>query len=191
MLNVFQYHVTPKELSNIDKVINYYISNPDDTGSSDDDVWHQPPLDILFAISGRVPSMESKIKTEARIAMSYITHALKKDPAWEYPNGRWPEAELNIMKDPLFAYDYAKDVIKGRWPEAESIIMKKPSAAFMYAMYIINGRWSEAEPYIMEDLFMALQYAKNVIKGRWHEAEEYIKNDWAVWDDYKQEFGVK
>ena len=66
---------------------------------------------------------------------------------------RWPEAEPIIMKDPGFAYYYARDIIKGRWPETEPIIMKDPEYAFRYAQVIIKDRWLEAEPYIMQNKF--------------------------------------
>ncbi len=53
-------------------------------------------------------------------------------------SGRWPEAEEFIIKDPKWAYCYAKNVIKGRWPEAEETIRKDPEWAMYYALYFID-----------------------------------------------------
>ena len=47
--------------------------------------------------------------------------------------GRWPEAELYIMKDPVWAYCYARDVVKDRWIEAEPCIKKNPGWARLYS----------------------------------------------------------
>ena len=46
---------------------------------------------------------------------------------------------------------FAKDIIKGRWKEAELVIMKSPMYAYMYAGHIIKDRWIEAEEYIKKD----------------------------------------
>ena len=54
-------------------------------------------------------------------------------------------------KDPLWALDYADDVIVGRWPEAEPYIMRDPKLAYVYAKNVIGGRWPAAEPVIMKD----------------------------------------
>jgi predicted Zn-dependent protease len=47
-------------------------------------------------------------------------------------NGRWPEGEEAISKDPRYADKYAKDVVKGRWPEGEGAISKNPEYADAY-----------------------------------------------------------
>jgi hypothetical protein len=77
-------------------------------------------------------------------------------------NSRWPEAEPSIIKDPVAAYLYTRDVLntdsfqfsnkndRNRWPEAEPIIMKHPKAAAEYAKYILRARWEQAEPYILK-----------------------------------------
>jgi len=104
-----------------------------------------------------------------------------KDPmkAYEYAKnvirGRWPKAEPIILKNERTAYLYAKDVIKGRWPEAESLLLENDSGRLSeYATNVIRGRWPEAEPYIMKHPYAAYAYARDVIKGRWPEAEPYI-----------------
>ena len=81
--------------------------------------------------------------------------------AWEEAErtGNWTEAEPYIMKDPYYAYMYARDIRKkGRWKEAEPYIMKDPSSAFLYARWVIGDRWTEAEPYIMKNPFSAYNY---------------------------------
>ena len=80
------------------------------------------------------------------------------------------------MKDSFIAQAYAYYVINGRWPEAEEYIMKDPDSAYHYALNIV-GRWPAAEPYIMQDPRSAYHYASNVIKGRWPEAESLIMRD--------------
>ena len=85
---------------------------------------------------------------------------------------RWPEAEEYIKRDPEWAYNYSRYIIKGRWPEAEEIIIKKPEWAYNYVFNIIKGRWLEAEETIKQDSFYAFHYALNIMKERWSEAEE-------------------
>jgi len=57
---------------------------------------------------------------------------------------RVPALEPIILRQPIFAYEYARDVIKGRWPEAEPVIMKD----------------------IIKESYLVREYAENVIKGR-------------------------
>jgi len=103
---------------------------------------------------------------------------------------RDPWLESIIMKDPVRAHHYAKDVIEGRWPEAEPYIMTDFASAFWYAFDVIGGRWPEAEPIIMKDPTNAVDYAKHVIKGRWLEAEPYIRKDPSEWEIYRKAFGL-
>lgn len=98
-------------------------------------------------------------------------------------NGRWPEGEPYIMKDPYGALQYARFVIKDRWPEAEPYIMEDPYDAYEYAQFVIRGRWREAEPIIMTDPQAAYLYARHVIKGRWPEYEEYMIRQHPVSDN--------
>lgn len=78
---------------------------------------------------------------------------------------RIPELELVIMKNPLSASLYARDMIKGRWPEAEPIIMKDPKSSYIYARDVIKGRWLEAEPFIMKTEWMNL-YLRKIPEAR-------------------------
>jgi hypothetical protein len=108
----------------------------------------------------------------------YVENILKfaKDhyPEWDYIYS--PEFLQRVMKEPKYAFEYARDVIKGRWSEAEPIIMKHEYYANEYAKHVIKGRWPEAEPIIMKHEYYANEYAKHVIEGRWPEAEQYIIN---------------
>jgi len=84
--------------------------------------------------------------------------------AIEIFEGRVPEFEPYIMKDPQAAYIYARSIIKGRWPEAEPVIMKNPVIALQYARDVIDGRWPEAEPYLAQDPNIAAAYAFDVVR---------------------------
>ena len=48
-----------------------------------------------------------------------------------------------IIKDPEWAYFYARDVIKDRWIEAEPIIIINSSWAYYYARNLIKGKLPE------------------------------------------------
>jgi hypothetical protein len=45
------------------------------------------------------------------------------------------DLELIIIKDPMYAYGYAKDVIKGRWIEAEQYVINNSEVAYYYAKH--------------------------------------------------------
>ena len=129
-------------------------------------------------------SLQCEISKEEK---EILLEIIKKDPRWAYNyakdiiKGRWLEAEEIIKKDPHWAYYYAKGVIKDRWIEAEEYIKKDPYWACCYAYIIKGSRWIEAEEIIKNDPESAYNYAIHVIKGRWIEAEEIIKKDpeWA------------
>ena len=53
------------------------------------------------------------------------------------------ELELIIIKDPEYAYYYAKEVIKGRWIEAENIIATSSLYAYFYALKVIKSKLPE------------------------------------------------
>jgi len=85
------------------------------------------------------------------------------------------------LKDPEWAYYYARDVIEGRFPEGEEAIATNPWSAYRYARDVIKGRWPEGEAVIATDPYSAYNYAINVIGGRWPEGEAAIATepDWA------------
>lgn len=124
-----------------------------------------------------------------------IAHIIKRTPLYAvgYTLGigkRWLEAEPYIMKDPVFALQYAQNFIKSRWIEAEPYIIKDAGSAYLYARGIIKGRWYDAEPLIMLDYWYALQYATDVIKKRWPEVEPFLSSNVVFWQLYCQEFGI-
>ena len=98
--------------------------------------------------------------------------------------------ESIIKKDSIYAYHYAKQVIRGRWFEAEPYIMKDSNSAYSYALYVIRGRWEEAEPVILTDPRGAWLYALYILKSRWIEAEPYIKEDGYWWGEYCRFFKI-
>jgi len=101
-----------------------------------------------------------------------------------------PKLETAIMKDPQYAYYYARDVLNRRWPEAEPYIMKDPEWAYWYARDVLKRPWPEAEPYIMKDPELAYYYALLVLKRRWPEAEPYFMKNTTWWNDYKRYFNL-
>jgi len=101
-----------------------------------------------------------------------------------------PKLEPAIMKDPRYAYWYARDILKRPWPEAEPYIMKDPEYACYYARDVLKRRWPEAEPYIMKDPMQAYWYADIVLNDRWPEAEPYIMKDKHIWVQYKRVFDL-
>ena len=111
-----------------------------------------------------------------------------KDPimAFDYARDviqdRWPAAEPMFVRDPEWAMEYAQYVIRDRWPEAEPMLVRDPEWALPYARDVIAGRWPEAEPRIARNPYLAYNYAHDVIQGRWPEAEPRIARDihWAT-----------
>jgi hypothetical protein len=94
-----------------------------------------------------------------------------KDPCYAYLyarhiiHDRWLEAEQYIIKDPIYAYNYAENVMRSRWIEAEDIIATNSGYAYFYAKYVTKGKLPENMHNAM--LFHADQYAKeylNLIK---------------------------
>jgi len=73
--------------------------------------------------------------------------------------------------------------------DLQDYIMKDPEYAYNYAKYVLEDRWPEAEPYIMKDPVWAYYYARDTIKDRWYEAEPYIKG--SIYQEYyEDDFGV-
>jgi len=101
------------------------------------------------------------IATDPKLSVNYTIN--------EYEGSRFKEAEPVIMKDPVSAYKYTRDVINSKSNRWSS----KP-----------NIRWPEAEPYIMKNPKIAGLYASDIIKGRWPEAEPYIKQSETWWAEY-------
>ena len=76
------------------------------------------------------------------------------------------DLEPYLIKDPRWAFYYARDIIKGRWKEAEQYIIEDSGWSYWYARDIIKGRWIEAEQHIINDSASVYLYARDVIKGK-------------------------
>ena len=145
---------------------------------------------LSLNISSREPEFEAAL-------VKLLGNAeAKYEDAYRIINGRWPEAEPSIARNPEIAVKYAKNIIKGRWPEAESAIidyvykevnwcdikrayvpkLSKPILA-EYIKYLIEEKWPEVEPAISSDANCSYYYARNVIKGRWPEGEPAIGHE--------------
>jgi hypothetical protein len=160
-------------------------------GQSMLNVFLQTTIDLKIDHYLELDNKQKKLINNAELALLLAKELYRKTKQ------RSPELEEIIIKDPEYAYNYARDVIQGRWKEAEPIIMKDPYRAYNYALNIINInikdgdvkiRWKEAEPYIMKDPGYAIFYAIRVIEGRWPEAEETIKKNPYWWNRYKEIF---
>ena len=118
-----------------------------------------------------------------------VLNSLAATPIWAYRYARdvikrrFPEGETHIGRDPRLATAYARDVIKGRWPEAEAGIARDPVEAFVYANSLIHDSWPEAEPAIAAVPSLATHYALNVIEARFPAGEPTIARDpkWAFY----------
>jgi hypothetical protein len=76
------------------------------------------------------------------------------------------DLEKIIIKDPSYAYMYARHIINRRWIEAEDIISTEPNVAYFYAQNVIKSRWIEAEDIIATNSQYAYLYAYYIIKGK-------------------------
>jgi hypothetical protein len=92
--------------------------------------------------------------------------------------GRFPEGEAAIAKDPYWAYQYARHIIKGRWPESEATIATS-TWAFPYAWHVIGGRWPEGEAAIAKDPIWAEKYLELCPDAKL----EWAMNGWIDWLD--------
>ena len=169
MLNIFDFYDNPSDLSNYNqfKIIDTYLVKEDKVHLSPEDLSH-------------LKHLEKFIASDAHLSYQYA-YLL---------NDRFLSGENVIMKDPLYAVIYARDILGWtRWKAAEKYIMKDPHAAYEYALYILdNNRWPEAEKYIMKEPRFAFLYSKNILNRPWMDAEEYIKQDPYFWSMYQNYF---
>jgi len=107
-------------------------------------------------IGERWPVAEKIIQDDPKAALRYAKGVIQ---------GRWPEFEKKILSegDPQVLRNYAQG-FTGRWPEAERLILKNPIQAVHYARDVIKGRWPEAEPFIAKDEIAKETYEKVVEK---------------------------
>ena len=81
-------------------------------------------------------------------------------------NKRDKRLEKIIIKNPQYAYMYARDVIQNRWIEAEDIISTSSCYTYRYSRDVIQGKLPEDMHNVM--LLHADHYAKlyfNLIKN--------------------------
>ena len=103
---------------------------------------------------------------------------------------RFLEGEEAIAKDTVYAYEYARYIIKGRFPEGELLIAKNTAYAYSYAVNIIKKRFPGGEAAIAKDGGYAYGYARFIIKGRFPKGEPAIaKSKWKK--EYEKLFNVK
>lgn len=82
-----------------------------------------------------------------------------------------------ILRSPLVASRYARDVLNGRWPAGEAVIASDAEAAVHYAALVLRQPWPEAEKVIAGDPVQAARYAELVKRDRWKSAEKHIATD--------------
>lgn len=99
--------------------------------------------------------------------------------------------ESIILTHPLYAYLYARDLIKDRWIEAEPVILTDANYCCYYSLMVIKGRWIDAERIIYTNAYASFLYSINILQERWYEAEPFIKNNSLVWLDYSKFFNIK
>jgi hypothetical protein len=71
--------------------------------------------------------------------------------------------ESVIMQNRDYTYLYS-DILLRPWPEAESIIAREPTWAYEYARYILKGSFPEGEPAIAQRQDYARWYANNLLE---------------------------
>jgi len=121
---------------------------------------------------------------DVRKATEHLQDVLLKDPKYAYlyakvvMEDRWPAAEDIIKTVPHWAYLYTRFLLRGdRWPEAEKTILTDPTAAGEYADYVLYDRWPEAESIIATDAEASASYAENVLDGRFKMGEHTIMKE--------------
>jgi hypothetical protein len=124
-------------------------------------LFHNPVLHSIF---------DEYFTKQPKYAYLFITDELNLQ--------RWPDVEPYIMKNPRYAYFYARNILQKRWPEAEPYIMKDAKIALSYAKDILKkSSWPEAEKGILMDPGFAYLYAKNQLGLSGKELEKYILNN--------------
>jgi hypothetical protein len=166
--------VAPEEIAKLKPVIDKLFSHINDQIKQGKVVFDEDS-DILPFLS-----ME-QIGLNPRLSYEYA----RAQQEYEGKN-RAPELEPYIMKSPMYAFYYAKHILRERWPEAEPYLMKDGKFATLYTRDVLHARWPEAEPYIMKDAQYACDYAEHVIKGRWPEAEPTMKMYPRIWEYYER-----
>jgi hypothetical protein len=107
-----------------------------------------------------------KLVTHPKKLKTYHTHVSAEEAYTRLKNGdKDPILVKVVAKDPMYAYWYARQVLKGPFKLGEPIIAKDPSYAYYYAVDILKGPFPLGEPTIAKDPGYAYYYAKDVLKG--------------------------
>ena len=146
------------------------------------------------ASDSELDEFESNLLKSGNIASisNYVSYTRHNIPhRRKHTKGRWLEAEPIIIKDPMFAVMYARDILHDRWEEAEEIIAECPANSLQYTLQVLNRNWvnpkirfEKAEETISKNHFYALQYAKEIIQGRWEKGEKAILKNKAATFNY-------
>jgi hypothetical protein len=93
--------------------------------------------------------------TDNRVKASRAYNKLKelhnKDSQKELECKHREDLEEVLSKDEVYAYLYAKNILRSRFFSGEEIISRNPWMAVIYAEEVINGRFEEAEPSILSE----------------------------------------
>jgi len=137
-----------------------------------------------FVSESELDEFESNLIKSGNAAniTSYLTYTRHNIPhRRKHTQGRWAEAEAIIIKEPMYAVMYARDIIHDRWEEAEETIAKCPANSLQYAIQVLNRNWinpkirfEKGEEAISNHHFYALKYAYEIIQGRWEKGEKAI-----------------
>lgn len=122
------------------------------------------PVDTLSVLNNYVPGMW----LFAPLKSDLYKNNCKDHPSYAYEYAkelghRFLEGEKAISEDPMFAYKYAKFIIKGRWPEGEESISTDSSFSYAYAKDVIKGKWKKGERAIGRDERTSRLYNRDVL----------------------------
>jgi hypothetical protein len=73
-------------------------------------------------------------------------------------NTRLTKYESIIAKNPFYAYDYAKNVVKGRFTLGETMIAKDDLCSYRYAIEVIKQRFPLGEISIIKNKIFIYRY---------------------------------
>lgn len=88
--------------------------------------------------------------------------------------GRWPELEVNLVKDRYASLSYVNEIVQGPWPEAEQNISKCAHTSVRYVK-VTKQRFLAAEPKIAIYGLHSYEYAV-LLNMRFTEGEKVISN---------------
>jgi hypothetical protein len=127
-MNIYKYHSNPKSLDFYEEVL---TKDP------------KLALDYARFIGEKFTDGEKAISKDAESAYYYAKLVIK---------GRFPEGEAAIAKHAAASFEYAY-YLKKRFPKGEAAIAKDEMYAYWYAKYIIRERFPEGELVIANSPF--------------------------------------